>query len=329
MKYIKLLDEIQGEWSIKEKARRLYRAIGENISYDERFAYSQNKELLHEIYDREVDIRKDEDTRLICHTSNKIYYQLLSELRIKAKIIYKKSTIQRPIDVDDVALIFWDEEGNKYYTNIAGDIENCRFRVRTAFFGITKNLYEEAQDVQEIPIEELKKIDIKTGGIKTDYNDIVFKLLANEVKNTNNFKNYLKAQGIDTSHMSKDDILKNKMFYLTSLIKFRDKTAGPDEMKKFYKRLFSASVLDKFEDKKFNTYEFVKENGKEVDVLSVLEINLRERPIYYVYSEKEQTYIQLLPEEMLKKINGYREKKNKKLLIENVRDNDGQAYEKE
>ena len=62
MKYIKLLDEIQGEWSIKEKARRLYRAIGENISYDERFAYSQNKELLHEIYDREVDIRKDEDT---------------------------------------------------------------------------------------------------------------------------------------------------------------------------------------------------------------------------------------------------------------------------
>lgn len=316
MKYIELLNGIEDGWSIKEKARYLYRNICQNMSYDERFAYSQNKELLHEIYNREVDIREDEDTRLICHTSNKVYYQLLSELGIKAKIIYKKPVVQRPIDVNDVALVFWDEEKNRYYTNIIGDIENCRFGLRTAFFGITENLYEEAQDVQEIPIEELKEIDIKTGGIKTDYNDMVFKLLANEVKNTNNFKNFLKAQGIDTSNMSKDNILKNKMFYLTSLIKFRDKTAGPDEMKKFYKHLFSASVLDKFESKKFNTFEYIKENKEEIDVLSVLEIDLREMPIYYVYSEEEQTYIQLLPEEMLQKIDGYRERKGKKLLIE-------------
>ena len=38
--------------------------------------------------------------------------------------------------------------------------------------------------------------------------------------------------------------------------------------------------------------------------------------MYYVYSEKEQTYVQLLPEEMLQKIDGYREKRDKKLLIE-------------
>lgn len=328
MKYIELLNRIEDGWSVKEKARYLYRVLCQNISYDERFAYSQNKELLHEIYDREVDIRKDEDTRLICHTSNKIYYQLLSELGIKAKIIYKKSAVQRPIDVYDVALVFWDENGDKYYTNIVGDIENCRFGLRTEFFGITKNTYKEAQDVKEISPEELKEIDIKTGSIKTDYNDIVFKLLANEVKNKNDFKKFLEAQGIDTNNLSREDILKNKLSYLTRLIKFRDGTAGPDEMKKFYKRLFSASVLDKFEDKKFNTYEFIKENGKEVDVLSVLEINLRENPIYYVYSEEEQTYIQLLPEEMLQKIDGYRERKGKKLLIEDkeITAYDGEEY---
>ena len=73
MKYIELLNRIEDGWSVKEKARYLYRVLCQNISYDERFAYSQNKELLHEIYDREVDIRKDEDTRLICHTSNIIY----------------------------------------------------------------------------------------------------------------------------------------------------------------------------------------------------------------------------------------------------------------
>ena len=316
MKYIELLKGIKDEWSIKEKARYLYQNICKNITYDERFAYSQNTDLLHKIYDREVDIRKEEDSRLICHTSNKIYHQLLSELNIKSKMIYKKSAVQRPIDVQDVALIFWDEEGNKYYTNIIGDIENCRFGLRTVLFGSTKNLYEEAQDVQKISTDELKAIDLKIGAIKTDYNDIVFKLLANEVKNTNNFKKFLKAQGIDINKLSKEDILRNKLYYLNKIIKFRDKTAGTDEMKKFYKKLFSASVLDKFESKKFNAYEYVKEKDKEVEILSVIEINLRGNPVYYVYSEKEQTYVQLLPEEMLQKIDGYREKRDKKLLIE-------------
>lgn len=35
----------------------------------------------------------------------------------------------------------------------------------------------------------------------------------------------------------------------------------------------------------------------------------------------------MLSEEMLQKINGYRERKNKKLLIENPRDIEGRAYE--
>lgn len=329
MKYIELLKGIQDEWTIKEKARYLYQNICKNISYDERFAYSKNTGLLHDIYDREIDIRKDEDTRVICHTANKIYYQLLTEQNIKAKLIYKKPSVKRMIDVKDVALIFWDEDENKYYTNIAGDIENCRYGLRTVFFGITRNLYEEAQDVKAISTEELREIDLKTGTIKTDYNDMVFKLLANEVKNTNNFKNFLKSQGIDTRNLSREDILKNKIFYLSKLIKFRDKTAGPDEMKKFYKHLFSASVLDKFESKKFKVYEYAKEIGEEVDVLSVIEIDLSKNPIYYVYSEEEQTYIQLWQEELLEKISGYRERKGKKLLIENLEDKKMQAYDGE
>ena len=134
MKYIELLNGVQDKWTIKEKARYLYQNICKNILYDERFAYGKDKDLLHKIYNREVDIREDEDTRFICHTSNKIYYQLLSELGIKAKIIYKKATVERPIEVEDVALVFYDEEGNKYYTNITGDIENCRFRTKNCFF---------------------------------------------------------------------------------------------------------------------------------------------------------------------------------------------------
>lgn len=315
MRFIELLDNIEESWTIKEKARNIYWNLCKNISYDERFAYSKNRELLYSIYNREVDIEEDEDTRLICHTSNKVYLQLLERMGIRAKLIYKKSSVERPIEVDDVALIFFDEDG-EYYTNIVGDIQNCKYGLKTKYFGITKNLYEEAQDVKEIPEEELKQIDLKTNCIKLDYYNMVFKLLGEEVKNTNNFKNFLKSQGIDVDHLTKEQILQNKIEYMTKLIKFRDKSAGPDEMKKFYQKLFCASVLDKFESKKFNTFEFVKEMETEVDVISCIEINLSEGPIYYVYSEEEQTYFQLSPEELKEKTRGYRERKGKELQID-------------
>ena len=313
MKFVELLDGIDKNWSIKEKARYLYTKIAKNITYDERFSYSQNKKLLNEIYNREINIEEDEDTRLICRSSNLVYKQLLDKLGIKSELIYKKPSIEKPIEVEDVALIFWDEKGNKYYTNISGDIESCRFGVKTEFFGRKENLYKEAEDVEEIPNEELKEIDKKIGYIKYDYNNIVFELLANEVKNTNNFKRFLRLQGIDTKNMTEDDVLRNKIQYLNKLIKFRDKTAGPNERKQFYKVLFHASALDKFESKKFSTYEYIKENGEEVDILSAIKINLEHGPIYYIYSESEQTYIQTTIEEIKEKTKDYREVKNKKI----------------
>ena len=279
--------------------------------------YSQNKELLNSIYNREVNIDNDEDTRLICRTTNKIFFQLLQRLGIKCKLIYKNSSIKRPIEVQDVALIFWDENGDKYYTNIIGDIQNCRYGLRCEYFGITKNLYEDAQDVQEISQKELKEIDLKTDCINYDYNNMVFSLLVEEVKNTNNFKKFLKEQGIDIKNITHEDVLKNKIQYLTRLIKFRDKTAGEDERKQFYKKLFCASALDKFESKKFDAYEFIKENSDgELDCLSVIQIKLLDGPIYYIYSDEEETYVQIRPEELSKFVEGYREKRNRKLVIQ-------------
>lgn len=317
MIFIELLDGVNDSWTTVKKARFLYEEICKKIQYDQRFEYGQNKKVLHAIYDREIDIEKDEDPRVICHTSAKIYAQLLERLGIRAKIIYKETKEHRPINVRDVALIFWDEEGNKYYANLVGDIQNCKYGVRTKFFGITKNDYEEAQDVKQIPNDTLKEIDLKLGYIKNDYNDIVFDLLIEEVKNTNNFKKFLQSQGIDVSNMTRTQVLENKMQYLTRLIKFRDKTVGPDEIKKFYKRLFCASSLDKFESKRFRTFEFAKESQDgEVDVISCLEINLENEPVYYVYSEEEQTYVQVFAEDIRGRLEGYTERKGKKLLID-------------
>lgn len=68
--------------------------------------------------------------------------------------------------------------------------------------------------------------------------------------------------------------------------------------------------------KKFDTYEFIKHKEKEVEVLSVIEIKTNDEPIYYVYSEEERTYIQLFKDEVLEKTDGFKERKNKKMIIE-------------
>ena len=318
MRFIELLDNIYSNWSIKEKARYVYTNLCKNVLYDERFAYGHNKELMQQIYDREIDIEENEDERVVCNSLNKVYKKLLDRLGINCRIIHKKSKIERLIEVDDAALLFWDEEGNKYYTNIIGDIQNCKYGLRSKYFGITKNDYFLAKDVKEITPEELKKIDKNINYIKYDYNNVVFDMIIAEVKNTNNFKKFLISQGIDANHLSKDEILKNKIQYMTRLTKFREKKAGADETKKFYQKLFSASVLDKFESKKFRTFEFVKEenNGENIDVISCLEINLYDGLVYYIYSKEEQTYIQLTPEELKEKLKGYRERRGKPLLIE-------------
>lgn len=312
MKYSELLKGVNPNWSVKHKARYLYWNLCKNIVYDPKFMYGKDPNTLESIYYRDVDIDKDEPPEFVCNSANKAYLQLLQRAGIKAKTIHKESAVKRPITVPDVALLFYDEEGNEYYTNVVGDIENCRYGLQTTYFGITSNNYPEAQNVKEIPREELKEIDIAVGNIRQDYSDIVFECIVAEVKNTSNFKKFLKSMGIDTRGMGRDDILKSKMTYITSLIRFRDRQASVDERKKFYRKLFFGSVLDKFESKTFEAYEFFKElpNG-EIDSKSILELNLINRPVYYIFDENEQTYVQVDLEELPVSLDGYVERKGK------------------
>lgn len=311
MIFAELLKQIKEEWTTKEKVRKIYLLLGQNISYDTRFEYSNNLSLLRQIYDRDVDIDSEESTCLVCNSTNKVFKALLDRLGIRAELVYKPSSVQRKIDIKDVALIFWDADGNKYYTNIIGDIFNCKYGLRTKYFGSTRNFYKEAQDVTQISQEELMIIDIKIGFIRLDYNNAFFEILAEEVKDTNRFRKFLASEGYDLRSLTRDNVLKLKIDYLTKLISFRDKTAGPDELKNFYKKLFCASALDKFESNKFRTYEFSKEENGSLKLISCIEINLHGNIIYYIYSEEKQTYIQITNEEFLEKIQGYSERKGK------------------
>lgn len=310
---------IKAEWSIIEKVRYIYIMICKEIKYDERFLYSKNPKLLKRIYYKSVSINEDIDSKVVCNTANILFSQLMNRLGIKNKLIYKKSKIKREIDIYDVACVFYDENGNKYYTNIVGDIENCKFGLKTAFFGTIENEYEEAQDVSPILSDTLFQIDRKIGYIKKYYSDIVLELLKSEVKNTNNFKNFLKRQNIDIEKLSEEQIIRYKIIFLNEYVKFRDKTAGPFEKKKFYKTLFGNSVLNKLEKRNFESYEYIKEEGENVDIILLIVINLQTNPTYFYYSNENECYITIRKEDLQKMLKGYRSnKENKNIFNFNV-----------
>lgn len=313
MIFADILKEIDSNWSIRERARKIYTRMAQEITYDDRFSFFTDKKLLEEIYFREIDIDKDEETTMVCNPANKTYMNLLNRCGIKAELIYKPAAIKREIEVPDVSCVFYDENDLPIYTNITGDLTNCKFGLKTQFFGINKSSYKDSECHTTIEDEELETIDRKIKYIKHDYSDIVFKLILEEVKNTNHFKKFLESQGIDTKNMGRDEILKNKMQYITRLVQFRNKTAGSFERKQFYKKLFHGSVLDKFDSKKFSAYEFVKNNDEKLEHISCIEIELQDSMIYFAYSDKEEKYVQVEVEKLKELTKGYREVRNKKM----------------
>lgn len=315
MKLSNILSDIDTNWSIKEKVRYIYVQMCKQIKYDNRFSYSANPKILESIYYKPVSIDEDIAPEIVCNTANQLFSQLMNKENIKNKLIYKKNKTNRFIDINDVACLFYDEDNNEYYANIVGDIENCKFGLKTTFFGIDRNEYEEAQNVSIIPQEELFEIDKKTRLVKQYYNDIVFELLNNEVKNTNNFKKFLETQNIDTSELSRTQILEYKMAFLNEYIKFRDKSAGINETKAFYKTLFSRSIIDKFERKSFKTFDYIKEDGENIDIILLIAINLETDPTYFYYSDKTQSYVAIRKDELKDLLNGYKCTKEDKDIL--------------
>ncbi len=313
MIFADILNEINPNWTVREKARRIYTRMAEEITYDDRFSFLRDEDILKNIYFRQIDIDKDESTVMVCRPANTTYMNLLRRVGINAELIYKKSSIKRGIEVPDVSCVFYDEDNLPIYTSIIGDLTNCKYGLRTQYFGVNHSAYENANLYTAMHKQELEDIDRKTGYIKIDYSDLMFRLIVEEVKNTNNFKNFLESQGIDVKNLTDDDILKNKMQYITKLIQFRHKTAGTFERKAFYKRLFSGAVLDKFESKKFCAYEFSKPKGNEIDYISCIGVKLDQENIYFIYSDEEEKYTQIDSEELKEMVKGYNETHGKKI----------------
>lgn len=335
VRFADILDGIDESWSYIEKAKYIYDEICRLSRYDERFIYSTNEDLLRDIYYKDVNIYEPIEPILICKTMNEIYSQLLSRLGIKNKCIEKPSNIK--IGYSDVALIFYDENNNPYFTAIAGDIQRCKYGMKTQFFcGCDKN-YPEASssEVTLLSPQELRQIDEATGYVKRDrdYSDAVFDLISSEVKQNNEFlkllaenpiivRQYLSQQGIENvpdselvSYVKKftiDDILQIKMM-VANYMKNPDPNYGYIETKKQSIAIIK-SILNRSEQKRVDSFDMIRESKNNIEIISIIRMRLRASFLYYIHSQDTHEYELLSSEGVIKIANEYRSNSNKQLI---------------
>ena len=339
MKYIELLDKIKPEWSTMEKVKFLYEQVCINSIYDDRIEFTQDSELILSIYDRDIDITKEQGNKVVCNTICKILQQLLEKIGVKSKLIKKVSRVKRAAKIEDTALIFTVDE-KEYFCNPVGDIQHCKYGMMPAYFccDLSNNPYTEAKNVSTITSKESRRIDRTIGylpplkeGAKDDektidsYTDVLFKLLAEEIKNTGMFFSFLKTQetqipeNLNNKAKNEEFSVTKKLEYITKLIKWHEKNVGTNEIKLFYKKLIEATI-NKSESTKIEFFEFYKEReDNNIDVIYLVELDLQNEPIYYKYSRDDLTYVITSIPELKEQIAGYKERKGKKLLIDKKR----------
>ena len=335
-----ILEGVKEEWSIIEKAKYLYNQICKLSRYDERIIYTNNQELINSIYNKKVSISEPIEPIFICKTMNSIYMQLLNRLGIKCKIIEKPTLIKAGLD--DIALIIYDENDTPYFTAIAGDIQRCKYGMKTQFFGGIDRNYPEVNEekVKILKSDELREIDEKVEYIEKDkeYSDNVFNLIAEEVKQNNEFrkilldnpnfvKEYLKMNNIGNVNdltdkeiqefvkgFTVDDIFKIKMMIL-NLFKHNDKNYGYIENKKHSIELFQ-SIFNKSEKRRYDTFDMIKETEDGLEIISLIRVKLKDDYIYYKYNPVLREYLLLPIEEALQISKEYNSKSGKDLIID-------------
>ena len=148
MIYAKLLEGINPQWSVKEKAKYLYEQVCINSYYDDRIDFSKDADLISKIYYRNVNIDEDETDLVVCNTICKILQQLLARIDIKSRLVYEEpSIISGGSNEKDVALVFYDGK-DEYFCDPVGDIQNCKYTMMPKYLGNKKHRFSESKNVK-------------------------------------------------------------------------------------------------------------------------------------------------------------------------------------
>lgn len=321
-----IIKNIPENLSETEKAYYIYLELGKILSEDPQFVFTDRKGK-EEHYNDSID----ENYYGICKSISELYVSILNSEPIGIEAELVKKYPDSPITHIDTIL---NLNGKKYIANLISDLSRIKTSRRVNSFGFDlsrtdpdpirnqenmaylerlEQYYGKIESISRADIEKLdKKLNYSTflKDIKSEergvYTDDVIELLSKEMNDTELFKKYV----LKEKDVSDDEILKYKLDYIFENVdKFTDyKSSNINYLENIRYYLYIArKVLSPEEGKRIQAY--VATRGDDVsNIISIIKVRSKEdkakkENLYYLYSSKDNKYINKSNEEIIEFLN--------------------------
>lgn len=321
-----IIKNIPENLSETEKAYYIYLELGKILSEDPQFVFTDRKGK-EEHYNDSID----ENYYGICKSISELYVSILNSEPIGIEAELVKKYPDSPITHIDTIL---NLNGKKYIANLISDLSRIKTSRRVNSFGFDlsrtdpdpirnqenmaylERLEQYYGKIESIPRADIEKLDKKLNystflkDIKSEergvYTDDVIKLLSKEMNDTELFKKYV----LKEKDVSDDEILKYKLDYIFENVdKFTDyKSSNINYLENIRYYLYIArKVLSPEEGKRIQAY--VVTRGDDVsNIISIIKVRSKEdkakkENLYYLYSSKDNKYINKSNEEIIEFLN--------------------------
>lgn len=321
-----IIKNIPENLSETEKAYYIYLELGKILSEDPQFVFTDRKGK-EEHYNDSID----ENYYGICKSISELYVSILNSEPIGIEAELVKKYPDSPITHIDTIL---NLNGKKYIANLISDLSRIKTSRRVNSFGFDlsrtdpdpirnqenmaylERLEQYYGKIESIPRADIEKLDKKLNystflkDIKSEergvYTDDVIKLLSKEMNDTELFKKYV----LKEKDVSDDEILKYKLDYIFENVdKFTDyKSSNINYLENIRYYLYIArKVLSPEEGKRIQAY--VATRGDDVsNIISIIKVRSKEdkakkENLYYLYSSKDNKYINKSNEEIIEFLN--------------------------
>lgn len=321
-----IIKNIPENLSETEKAYYIYLELGKILSEDPQFVFTDRKGK-EEHYNDVID----ENYYGICKSIAELYVSILNSEPIGIEAELVKKYPDSPITHIDTIL---NLNGKKYIANLISDLSRIKTSRRVNSFGFDlsrtdpdpirnkenmaylERLEQYYGKIDSIPRSDIEKLDKKLNystflkDIRSEergvYTDDVIELLSKEMNDTELFKKYV----LKEKDVSEDERLKYKLDYIFENVdKFTDyKSSNINYLENIRYYLYIArKVLSPEEGKRIQVY--VATQGDDVsNIISIIKVRSKEdkskkENLYYLYSAKNNKYINKSNEEIIEFIN--------------------------
>ena len=300
----KIIEEMPEDLTELEKTRYIYLELGKVLAYNTVYKYYPESRFTRDMYDENITIdsieKNDYSNKIdvLCKQATEILQETLSRIGIKSQAKgYEEGEYNHIYLLTNI-------KGRKYYLDIVRDLANIQKGFKTQYFGTKPYLFDRV-NCNTLNQEKVQDIDFKLGYCKKGmYMNDVIDMIKKEMKDRNNFKNYILSENLKLKgkRISKDIILKYKVDFIYNYFKNNideENKMGITEVQAFYGNIFK-KILTNEDRNKISHYQFCYDENGTTNFSSLIQLDLANTSIYYFYDDEQRGFVEISEDDLIK-----------------------------